>query len=173
MCAVDWGLVIQLLIAIATLLAVVVALFLKELRAWWRPPILKVALSNEFGHLAESHLKQPGQGPPVMIRVAQSRYYHLKVSNPRRKADAVNNVFMSLLRVEEKRRDNEYHETWSGDIPFQWRNELEPRKIVGTTCEADLCYALEGKWLELCVEKVIRSTGYLDQMPSRYRSTSR
>jgi len=148
---------VEVFLAIATFAAVLVALFHKELRARWRPPILEVVLSNEFGHLAESHVFPQPQALPVNYRVEKSRYYHLKVSNPRRKADAVNNVFVALLRLERKGGDGEYHEEWSGDVPFQWRNEAfgEGRRVVGTWSEADLCHVLRGKWLKLAIEKII------------------
>jgi hypothetical protein len=143
--------------AVATLVAATVALFLRELRAWLRPPKLDVNLSRENGLAVTSHIYPPGQALPLNYRTEKSRYYHLRVSNPRRKADSVNNVVMTLLRLERKGGDGQHHEQWTGDVPFQWRNEIpgESRRVVGTRAEADLCHVLRGKWPMLAIEKII------------------
>jgi hypothetical protein len=90
----------------------------------------------------------------VDYRPEKSRYYHLKVSNPRRKADAVHGVSVTLQRVERKGKDGQYHETWSGDIPMVWRNELPggEKKVIGTWAESDLCSAIRDKFLTLHVK---------------------
>jgi hypothetical protein len=75
--------------AIATSFAAFVALFLRELRASLRPPKLEMQLSRENGLSVTSHLYSPGQVRLLDYREERSRYYHLKVSNRRRKANAV------------------------------------------------------------------------------------
>ena len=137
--------------AMGTLSAVGVALFLRELRAWVRPPKLDVRLSRERGLAITSHLYPPGQAIPLEYRHEKSRYYHLKVSNPRRKADAVNGVTVALLSVEKKGKDGQYHLVWTGDVPMAWRNDQSgvEQKIVGTWAESDLCSVVRGKFLDL------------------------
>ena len=131
----------EVAIAVGTLLAVVVALFLRELRGWLRPPVLELALSKERGHVT-------GTFSPD-----DSRYYHLKVSNPRRKFDSVHGVRVTLLRLERKGPDGEYHETWSGSVPLQWRfeNPETPPEVrtIGTWDEIDLCSVIRGHWMSL------------------------
>jgi hypothetical protein len=136
------------------LIAALVALFLRELRAWFRSPKLAMSLARVNGLAVTTHLYPPGQAIPVNYRPEKSRYYHLKVSNPRRKADSVHNVVVTLQRLERRGQDGAYHEEWSGDIPIFWRNELPDgeRKIVGTWAECDLCSVVKGKWLELHVK---------------------
>jgi hypothetical protein len=140
--------------AIATLIAALVALFLRELRAWFRPPKLKMSLSRENGLAVTAHLYPPGQALPVSYRAEKSRYYHLKVSNPRREVDSVNGVAVTLQRLERRGQDGDYYEEWSGDIPIIWRNELPggERKVIGTWAECDLCSVVKDKWLELHVK---------------------
>ena len=46
--------------------------------------------------------------------------------------NSVNNVVMPLLRLERKGGDDQYHEQWTGDVPFQWRN-VEMRKHFHVT----------------------------------------
>jgi hypothetical protein len=142
--------------ALFTLGAVLVALFLRELRAKFRPPILKIDLARPNGLSVSVDLYPPHQAIPVNPRREKSRYYHVRVSNPRRKADVVNGVTVTLLRVERRGADGVYHETWSGDIPVVWRNETKDteRRIVGTWADADLCSVVKDKWLELHVRIV-------------------
>lgn len=47
-----------------TLSAVIVALFLRELRAKFRPPKLDINLSRENGRAVTAHLYLPGQAIP-------------------------------------------------------------------------------------------------------------
>jgi len=153
----DPNLVMQLVIALAAVGAIAVALLLKEIRARWFPPVLNVDLSEKYGHEALTRVWPDRKNQPDDWRWEKARYYHLKVSNPKRKADMVSNVFMSLLKVEHKGGDGQYHEHWSGDVPFQWRNEApfgDARRVVGTWSEADLCHVLRGKWVALAIEKV-------------------
>lgn len=137
--------------AVGTLAAVVVALFLRELRAVFRAPKLDLMLARPGGVPAKSFIPPAPPGQPGEGRFEKSRYYHLRVSNPRRKADAVHDVVVTLLRVERKQQDGAYHETWSGSIRTAWRNE-EPgsaKRVVGTWSEADLCSVLKDQWLQL------------------------
>ncbi len=164
----DPNFIVQSLIFLATFLAVVVALFQKDMRARFRPSSLKVELARELGYLATSRLFPPGQALPVYYRDSESRWYHLKVTNPRRLVDAVNNVFVSLLRVEQKGGDGQYYETWSGDVALNWRGEMETRKVIGTWAESDLCWVLKDKWLQLAV----RTEGVPINLKWRYRILS-
>lgn len=122
--------------AVITLLAVLVALFGRDLRAWLKPPKLRIDLARENGLSVSVLLTPPPTDTVTQPRMAQGRGYHLRISNPRRTVDKVEGVSVTLLRVEKKGRDGEYHETWSGDMPLKWRNEPDTtppeRKIVGT-----------------------------------------
>lgn len=141
--------------AIATLVAALVALFLRELRAWWRPPKLELCLSLKSGAAVTAYLFPSGQGGSVEYRPEKSRYYHLRVSNPRRKADSVQGVTVTLLRVQRKGADGHYHHAWSGDIPMAWRNDMSAlgeRKVVGTWAESDLCSVIRDKFLDLHIK---------------------
>ncbi|WP_116809998.1 hypothetical protein [Steroidobacter cummioxidans] len=147
---------ISIVAATGTMGAVIVALFLRELRAIIRPPKLHVELARENGLPITAHLIPPGQVVPAELAPEKSRYYHLKVSNPRRKADAVNGVSVTLLHVERRGQDGQYHSTWKGDVPMVWRNELPDsngeKKIVGTWAESDLCSVARDKSLTLHVK---------------------
>jgi len=145
---------VSVVAAVGTLTAVIVALFMRELRAKFRPPKLVVELSRENGLAVTAHLFPPGQAIPVEYKPEKSRYYHLKVSNPRRKADAVQNVTVTLLGVERKQTDGQYHPMWTGDIPMAWRNDMTgvEKKVVGTWAESDLCSVVRDKFLDLHVK---------------------
>ena len=95
---------ISLSIAIATFLAVIVALFGENIRNFWFGPKLSIALS-ETPDLNTTHA-----GEKVW-------YYHLVVSN-RHKAIANNSVVM-VTRVEEL-WDGGSRLLWHGEVPLSW-----------------------------------------------------
>jgi hypothetical protein len=135
-----------------TFLAVVVALFMKELRAWWRPPKLRLTLLNEHGEAVTTTLSTFSNNEEVSRRSEQSRWFHLKVSNPRRKADAVNGVTVRMLRLAVKGADGRYHPKWRGSVPVVWQfegdSDTSRPRVVGTDSIADLCSVVKDKWLD-------------------------
>jgi hypothetical protein len=136
----------QILIAIGTLGAVVVALFGGWLRARIAPPKLIIKLENERGVKAPSILT----APDGTTRESVSRWYHVRTVNERRWSPATQaQVF--LLRLEEPDAAGEYKMTWVGELPLRWRDqEIKPLvRTIGYDADADLCSVVREKWVEL------------------------
>jgi hypothetical protein len=134
---------------VITLCAILVALFNKELRAYWRAPKLEIALAHAKGVLqTDSRIVAPAAlNADTEIEFWGVRFYPLRVSNPRRRTDAVSGVAVSIQHIEERGADGGYHTKWTGDAPLRWRNRTDQRKpefrVVGTAADADFCSVTE------------------------------
>jgi hypothetical protein len=140
---------VQAAVALATFLAVLVALFQPFLPGWF-PPKLSLRLLSPVGEKTRSRL-QWSDGLQIHGRDEDSRYYHLQVSNQRRWSPA-HDVQVMLLQLEQPAANGEFQTTWTGSIPLQWRHQtVYPvlRTIGASPAEADLCSVVKGKWLEL------------------------
>lgn len=138
-------------LGVATLLAVLVALFGDLFRDKFWPPVLRLELASPEGELTQAVIKAPpNEYEEREKRTVPARYYHLRVSNARRWSKATD-VQIVLLRVERRGLDGEYTMEWNGAVPFQWRHqELYPiLRTVGAEADADLVAVLKDKWLEL------------------------
>jgi hypothetical protein len=144
--------------AFITLLAVLVALFGRDLRALFKPPKLRMDLARENGLAVSVWLTPPPSDTVTQPHMAQGRGYHFRISNPRRKVDKVEGVSVTLLRVENRGKDGEYHETWSGDVPLKWRNEPDntppERKVVGTWADGTMVGVVKDKWLDISMKVI-------------------
>lgn len=132
----------QAIIAIATVAAVIVALFGDRIRASMFKPKLKLELKEPLGSKTETTLGENKSAP--------SRYYHLSVTNKIRWPKAHNvQVFLSL--IETPGPDGEFRTAWVGDVPMRWQfQEFNPLKeTIGSTKFCDLCEVTKGKWLQI------------------------
>jgi hypothetical protein len=142
-------LVLDLLVAIGTIGAVLVALFGQAFRSKFFPPKLKVALDDPRGHKTPvSLIPPPGSGQEP--RTEEAFYFHVRVSNLRRWSPATQ-VRVDLLRVEAQETDGTFKVQWTGEIPLVWRHQplFPPTRTIGPDAIADLCSVVRGKWLEL------------------------
>lgn len=142
----NWG--VQALGAVATLLAVVVALFGDVLRAKYFPPLLSLALADEWGEKStlrrtfESYGKQKHTDH-------DARYYHVVVSNEQRWTP-VEQVNVVLVGIERRQANGLYLMIWSGDVPLVWRHQQAPApRTIGPAAHADLFSLVKGGGLNL------------------------
>lgn len=147
-----WTWWVRLGAAIATLLAVVVALFGDRLRAKLFAPKLRLELLSPHGQKTDVTITSGETS-----RLESARYYHVRLTNgvPWPKATQ---TLVYLMRVEEPGPDGILQVRWSGDVPLKWQwHEIHPlQRTVGPEAVCDLCSVVKGKWLEL--HTVIRPT---------------
>lgn len=130
-----WGNIAQWVGAIATSLAVFMALFGDWARSKLWSPRIGLSLPNQRGELTtETH--------KVTKQQNQARYYHLRVSNPARWPVA-RDVRILLIRLEDIGPDGQPRLVWAHDdgIPLRWRfAEIHPLlRTIGPSADADLC----------------------------------
>ena len=137
-----WNSLLDLLVAVGTIGAVVVALFGQAFRAKFFPPKLALCLRDAGG---EATTARDAAG-----REEGVRYWHLVVTNSRRWSPA-NDVQVVLLQVEEPGPSGEDQVRWRGDVPFGWRHQhLFPlTRTIGAHADIDLCSVTESRRLQL------------------------
>ena len=130
----------QIVSAIGTLLAVIVALFGSQLRRLLVRPRLDIRVDNPDGVVAEGE----GGGQD------SSRWYHLRVSNPHRWSP-ITSVRVFLLEVEWPEAGGGYRSAWKGAMPLQWRYAaaMEKSADMGFARDCDLCVITSDKVLRL------------------------
>jgi hypothetical protein len=129
-----WNWWVNFGIALATLAAVLVALFGQKWQARLLPPRLKLTLGRKEGE--KTQLRNQGDG----ALVDDVRYYYLRVSNERRWSPA-EGVQVYLSRIEEPDASGDLQVVWVGDIPIRWRDqEFVPLlRTIGSAADCDLC----------------------------------
>lgn len=137
----DWT---QIAGAVGTLAAVIVALFGRQLRALLVPPRLDLRLENPRGVEAGENIRDGNQCVEI-----PSRYFHLRVSNPRRWSP-ITAVRVFLIGAE-RRDESGNPSTWRGEVPLNWRfpNHMPPAIDIGFPRDCDLCSASEDGKLRL------------------------
>jgi hypothetical protein len=125
-CQFFWYMVVNVLVALGTIGAVVVALFGKK----FYPPKLQVTLANPLGELAEWQREGKKHA---------ARFYQARVTNKRRWSPGTN-PSLYLMRVEEERSDHTFSDEWQGDVQLKWKhpgNYAQPNSI-GKPVDYDL-----------------------------------
>lgn len=130
---------------VATLLAVVVALFGDYFRAKLFSPKLSLALVSPVGSKTPVDLVSNGQ-----VRQEMARYYHVRLTNEKSWPRATQ-AQVYLVRVEEPGPDGSPQIRWSGDIPLKWQwHEIHSvQRTVGPEAVCDLLSVVRGKWLSI------------------------
>lgn len=137
--------------AIATSLAVLVALFGQSFRDKFFPPRLSLRLITADGEATEAIIRSPAdEEGEVKKRRVPARYYHLRVSNARRWSKATDTQVI-LTRLEERTANGEFDVTWTGAVPFGWRHQelYGVTRTVGADADVDLCSVVKEKWVQL------------------------
>ena len=148
-CQFWWNWWVSLGAAVATLAAVLVALFGDWIKAKLFSPKLALSLRNATGEKTTVTLQwQTEQG--LQQRIEEARYYHVRVENQVRWPSA-NQTQVYLLRVEEPGPDGGLQVTWSGELPVQWTHQaIHPvSRTIGPGAYCDLCSVVKGKWIQL------------------------
>jgi hypothetical protein len=140
---------VQFAAAVATFLAVLVALFGQAFRGKFFPPKLRSALADARGERTRVRLRWIEEQTPVE-REEDARYYHLRVWNDRRWSPAQQTQVV-LLRVDEPDAGGVLVPIWTGDIPLGWRHQsVTPlQRTIGPEAYADICSVVRGKWLQV------------------------
>jgi hypothetical protein len=134
----NWG--VQALSAVATVAAVYVALFGGWIRHKLTPPKLRISLLSTEGKETDALMLNPNEpsGPPVPT---PSRWYHVRVTNDRKWAEATE-VQVWLVRIEELDAAGQFRATWAEEVPLKWRymTVVNPAatRVVGHDQHADL-----------------------------------
>ena len=128
-----WNWVVNLGVAVGTLLTVGVALFGEQLRAKVFPPRLKLKLLRKEGEKTQLRSN-------LGVVVDDVRYFHLQVWNERRWSPA-EQVQVYLTRLAEPGPSDELQVTWVGNVPLRWRDqEVVPLlQTVGAAKDCDFC----------------------------------
>src|SRR6185503_9483981 len=123
-----WNWPVDVGVAIGTLLAVAAALFGPWFQSRFFPPILTLELVSKRGERTPIN----GTNPEGYEGKSTARFYHLRVSNKRRRASA-NNTLVYMTRIEERIEGIHYQEMWTGNMPLGWRqpNVFSGGQIVG------------------------------------------
>jgi hypothetical protein len=135
--------------AIATVAAVLVALFGQAFRDKFFPPKLALNVLSPAGELTMLTLSWVDNGVQQQ-RQEQARYYHVQVSNARRWSPA-QQVQVMLLGMEESAADGTLQPVWSGELPLQWRHQalFPTARTIGADACIDICSVVKGKSLHL------------------------
>jgi hypothetical protein len=146
-------------VAVTTFLAVIVALFGDWFRAFFRakfwPPVLRLTLLSAEGLPERIHHPEEKKDGLTLVseRFEDARYYHVRISNDRRKLSPAKDVRVMLLRVEEPGPGGTSQITWTGEMQMTWRNQqLYPlAREIGSEADCDLCMVGKDGWLALSV----------------------
>lgn len=136
---------VRLAAAVATLLAVIVALFGDWFRSKLFAPKLRLELVSPHGNKTHVTITSGGSS-----RTELARYYHIRLTNEVGWPKA-SQTQVYLMRVEEPGPDGVSQIRWSGDVPLKWQwHEIHPlQRTVGPEAVCDLFSVVKGKWLEL------------------------
>ena len=135
-----WNWWVNLIVAVSTFLAVLVALFGERLRVRIFPPLLKLKLVRQEGEKTRLTTSVPGESGYTTEYVDDARFYHLRVSNERRWSPATS-VRVYLTRLEEPGPSEALQLVWVGNVPIRWRDqEVVPLlQTIGAAADCDLC----------------------------------
>jgi hypothetical protein len=131
-----WNWAVNLAMAVATFLAVFVALFAERLWRRWFPPLLKMRLLEPYGEKTIARSTLPN-GTKIQSDV---RFFHLRVWNERRRWSPANEAQVYLTSIEEVAPNGQYQVAWSGNVPMRWRDQefKSLTQTVGANQDADL-----------------------------------
>ena len=131
-----WNWWVQAATALATLLAVLAALFLDWFRARFFPPALVLTLVEQHAPPSvRAYVQIPGQ---LAQFETVGRWYHVQVKNGRRMSPATN-TRVCLIGVEIPNGAGQYVPRTAGAIPLGVRHEAgQPGRILGPIVEWDL-----------------------------------
>ena len=136
-----WNWAVNLAMAVATFLAVLVALFAE--RAWKHcfPPSLRMRVLEQYGE--RTILRITSQDGAVIERPV--RYFHLRVWNERRSWSPANQAQVYLTSVEEQAPNGQYQVVWTGNVRIRWRDQefKSLTQTIGANQDADLVRVTE------------------------------
>jgi hypothetical protein len=140
----DWT--VKALAALATFLAVFVALFGSWLRYVIAPPQLTIAIADTRGYTTElAALKEVRTDNKVSKEQYETKglWYHVRVEN-RTRWNPVTELHIFLLSIETPDAAGDFRPVWIGHAALGWRHNANPQgKKIGYAAECDLCHVLK------------------------------
>lgn len=134
---------------VATLLAVLVALFGEMIRARLFPPKLRLSLVSSTGVKSDVNI---GPAPGTSTQVLKARYYHVQLQNLRPSRPATETAIY-LIGLDEPGPNQQLQTKWEGAVPLKWpfmdHLKLPLRQTVGPTTMCDLCHVVQGQGLSI------------------------
>lgn len=153
-------LTVKALGSLATVLAVVIALFGPWLRYRISPPRLSIKLSKTEGMPAT--LYSLDSKTNTATYQTSGIWYHIQVDNETR-WNPVTGVHIFLLSIEAPDASGDPKSIWDGYAALGWRHDPNPEpKVIGYRAECDLCYILRDP-LEVRFSPLIKG-----QIPERF-----
>jgi hypothetical protein len=141
-------LVVEIVVAAATLLAVLVALFGSWIRAQFR--FLQPHLELEFQHEVSKtrYRLRPGDDDAAF---ADAIYFHAKVSNTNRKVAPAHQTQVFLVRQETRDAGGDFQISWANEIPVIWDyQQIKPlQKTLGPPDTVPVCSIVKDNWVEI------------------------
>jgi hypothetical protein len=140
------GHIAQIVSAIGTLLAVIVALFGAQIRRFIVKPRLDIALSS-LGGTTSSVPYFKDENTNCYLK---SLWYHLRVTNPNR-ISPVTAVYVYLLKLETRDASGKFVEVSGLEVPMHWRyaGKSYPPRDFGRPYECDIFRIFEDRHLEV------------------------
>ena len=145
---IHWGDVATWIGAIATFLAVLVAL---RLHTRILPPALRLSLVAPEGEATTVVITTIDQnGVVTKERPEKCRYYHVRLSNSRPWSGATD-AAAQVVKVESPDASGEFMPIWTGILPVNAAHYgVHPSHTLGAAPrDFDLCSVVRGKWVEL------------------------
>ncbi len=141
-----WSWAVQFFAALATFLAVLLALFGEKIKATLFKPQLELSLVAERGESTVG----TAVAPDGATTSDAMRMYHLRVRNAKEWPLATQ-VQVLLVRLEEFGPDGSPQVKWTGDVPMRWRHqEIYPlSRTIGAQADCDLLSVVKAKGLLL------------------------
>lgn len=148
-CQFWWNWWVSFAMALATTLAVIIALFGDKFKAGMFPSKLRLSLRNTTGEKTKVTYETMVNNQPVRHE-ENARYYHIKVENQTRWPRS-NQTQIILQRVEQPGPDGILQIKWDGEVPMEWQHQkLYPlTRTIGPDANCDLCSVGESGWLRL------------------------
>ena len=145
-------LTVQAAVALATVAAVVVALFGRWFQLRYFPPDLSLRIPEPTGEPVDPTFLTPSGQPTVQTK---SRWLRVRLENRRRWSPA-NNAHVYLTSVEVPDATGTHAALWTGWVPLKGKQEhiVLVGRTVGSAIDFDICSVIKGYGLQ--VHPIIR-----------------
>jgi hypothetical protein len=108
------------------------------------PPKLRISLRSTGSEEIDTGVQNPNE--PATPILTKSRWFHIRVTNARKWADAAD-VQVFLTRIEKPNAADLFTAIWIGEVPLKWRfmtaANPAPTRAIGHDAEADLVALLK------------------------------
>jgi hypothetical protein len=156
-----WTWWVYVLSAVGSLAAVVVALFIDQLRPWASPPLLELRIRQERGNPAVHRVQPQGPGMP-------GRWYHLQIWNRNRRVATVHGVRIMLTEIwKAEQQAGKLVKIWDEEVAMVWPRFDGDERTIGAQADCDLCSVVRGRPVV-----VLETKGFPFSMPRELASNT-